>query len=69
MLNPMCFEQSSKESTGTLFSHFVDESPSIAEGGEGIGVSGCPAKSKSELCCNFSPLFARLSGPTAHTAN
>ena len=25
------------------FSHFVDEPPSIAQGGRGIVVSGCPA--------------------------
>jgi hypothetical protein len=28
------------------FSHFVDESPSIAQGGKGIVVSGCPACQK-----------------------
>jgi hypothetical protein len=28
------------------FSHFVDEPPSIAQGGKGVVVSGCPACKK-----------------------
>jgi hypothetical protein len=28
------------------FSHFVDEPPSVAEGGKGVVVSGCPACKK-----------------------
>jgi hypothetical protein len=52
------------------FSHFVDEPPSIAQGGRGVVVSGCPACKKKfgtmpqfldHLAGDVMPaLFARL---------
>jgi hypothetical protein len=40
--NPSCLQQSRKKSNVDLL-YFVDEPPSVAQGGRGVVVAGCPA--------------------------